>query len=63
MSALLTLWVWLQTRIASTRRGEDGWGAIEWMVIMVFVVGLAYGANVAAEEYLEVKAQDLWSND
>jgi hypothetical protein len=56
------LWVWLQTRLASARRSDDGWGAVEWMVIMVFVVGLAYIANEAAGGYLQDKIGELNSN-
>ena len=56
------LWVWLQTRLASARRGEDGWGAVEWMVIIVAVVGLAYTANAAADGYLSTKIDELMSN-
>lgn len=63
MTALTALWVWAQTRLAAARRGEDGWGAVEWMVVMVFVVGLAYGANAAAGEFLNAKVQDLWSKE
>jgi hypothetical protein len=56
------LWVWVQTRLASARRDEGGWGAVEWMVIMVFVVGLAYAANEAADGYLQDKIGELTSN-
>jgi hypothetical protein len=62
MTALTALWVYLQTRLSSLRRGEDGWGAVEWMVIMVFVVGLAYAANEAADGYLQEKVGELTSN-
>jgi hypothetical protein len=56
------VWVWLQSRLASARRSEDGWGAVEWMVIMVFVVGLAYAANAAAGNFLGTKIDELMSN-
>jgi hypothetical protein len=62
MTALTALWVYLQARLSSLRRGEDGWGAVEWMVIMVFVVGLAYAANEAADGYLQEKVGELTSN-
>lgn len=61
MTAMTALWVWLQTRLSTPRRGEDGWGAVEWMVIMVFVVGLAYAANEAAGGYLQDKIGELTS--
>lgn len=60
MRVLVTAWIWWQTRLAAARRGEDGWGAIEWMVIIVSVVGLAYAANKAAGDFLEEKAQELF---
>lgn len=63
MTALLTLWVWAQSRLTTARRGEDGWGAVEWMVIMVFVVGLAYAANEASDQFLTDKISDLMSNN
>jgi hypothetical protein len=62
MSGLVSVWVWLQTRLGSARRGEDGWGAVEWMVIMVFVVALAYTANQAAGGFLQDKIGELRSN-
>jgi hypothetical protein len=62
MTALIALWTWLQTRPSTARRGEDGWGAVEWMVIMVFVVGLAYTADAAAGGYLRDKIGELTSN-
>jgi hypothetical protein len=61
MSGLVSVWVWLQTRLAPARRAEDGWGAVEWMVIMVFVVALAYTANRAAGGFLEDKISELGS--
>ena len=63
MTVLIALWAWLQTRLATARRGEDGWGAVEWMVIMVFVVGLAYGANEASRIFLDERISDLMSNN
>jgi hypothetical protein len=62
MTALLALWAWTQARLATARRVEDGWGAVEWMVIMVFVVGLAYTADAAAGGYLREKIGELTSN-
>jgi hypothetical protein len=62
MNGLVSVWVWLQTRLASARRSEDGWGAVEWMVIMVFVVALAYTANQAAGGFLQDKIGELKSN-
>ena len=62
MSVLLTMWAWFQTRLATARHGEDGWGAVEWMVIMVFVVGLAYAANQAADGFIQKKAGELFSS-
>jgi hypothetical protein len=61
MSALIAVWAWLQTQLASRRRGEDGWGAVEWMVIVVCVVGLAYTANAATNSYLSSKISEMWS--
>jgi hypothetical protein len=62
MTWMTLVWVWLQTRLSPARRGEEGWGAVEWMVIMVFVVGLAYTANAAAGGFLQDKIGELTSN-
>jgi hypothetical protein len=62
MSVLLTMWVWLQSQLATARRDDEGWGAVEWMVIMVFVVGLAYAANEAADGFIQKKAGELFSS-
>ena len=51
MSVLLTMWAWFQTRLATARHGEDGWGAVEWMVIMVFVVFLRAKSNGCQHEH------------
>ena len=62
MSVLLTVWLRLQSRLTGAHRREDGWGAIEWMVIIVAVVGLAYAANEAAGDFLQTKADELFSS-
>ncbi|HYJ68017.1 MAG TPA: hypothetical protein VEX15_10195 [Nocardioidaceae bacterium] len=62
MNGLVSVWVWLQNRLACARRSEDGWGAVEWMVIMVFVVALAYTANQAAGGFLQEKIGELGTN-
>lgn len=61
MTVLLALWSWAEARLATARRSEDGWGAVEWMVIMVFVVGLAYTANEMSDRYLTQKIDELFS--
>ena len=59
MMELRTAISWLRARITLAERNEDGFGAVEWMLILLGVIAIAGLAVVAVTNYLEKQTGKL----
>jgi hypothetical protein len=59
MTELRTAISWLRARISATDRNEDGFGAVEWMLILLGVIAIAGLAVVAVTNYLQQQTGKL----